>query len=109
MFFTAPENSVTNDLFSDANVVLDFSPVSTEEINIPSVPSVSAINSNCIDTGIVVQTSNKSAKIKKNSSSEISITSTVIVHKPPLSTIPVARAITPAIILKPIHFLFRSE
>ena len=87
--------------FSNTDVVLDSSPDSTENGILPSVPTVSERNSKFIDSGSTVQTSSNSENF--NFSSESLLTPTVTVQKPPLSPLPVAPAITPAITPRPIY------
>ena len=59
------------------------------------------------DTGSTVQTPNNSQGI--NSSSENSKTPTVAAHRPPLSLIPAAPAITPAHTPRTIHIPDQSD
>ena len=55
------------------------------------------------DTGFIVQKSSNSEKFNFSSENPPTVTPTVTVQRPPLSSMPVALAITPAITHKPIH------
>ena len=107
MFCIELTNPVTNNLFSDTDVILDSSPDSSEIKYLSFAPPVSEIISKCIGTGSTVQSSSKPEKMF--SSSENSITPTVAAQRFPLSRTPMAPAITQANTPRPIHLLDPSD
>ena len=90
--------SSNKNIFFDTCSILDSSPDSFEQIKLPSAPSVSQTYSNVIETGSNVKSWSKS----ENFFSPLEKIKTLTVQKPPLSTMPVAPAITPAITPRPI-------
>ena len=107
MYFIETINPVAIYFFSDTDLILDSSPDSTENFKTSSAPPVSEVNSKLIPTGSTVQTVNSSEKFL--SSSEIVISSIILVQRPPLSSELVAPAITPVTITRPIHSPGRSN
>ena len=105
--YIEPIFPVTNNFFSDNDVILDSFRNSTENKNLPSAPSVSETNSKNLGTGSTVHKSNNSEQ--NNSYSENSKNSTVTVQKPPLSSLAVAPAVTPAVTSRPNHFLDQCD
>ena len=100
-----PKNPVSNKFFSDTNVILDSTPDSSDDNNLPFAPTIWAKNSKFINTESTVQISSKCKKF--NSSIENSIGPTLANRRLPLSPIPVAPAITPANTPRPLHIKIR--